>query len=85
MEFLRRLFGFEQRRAALRPGRGWTVPVVGEASYQGVLQTLYRKNGGNEHDIKSKPSWCRKMTTLSILTLYAPRLNLAALVICRAN
>ena len=51
MGFLKRLFGFKQA-SRLAPGRGWTVPVVGEASYQSVLQTLYRKKGGTEHDTK---------------------------------
>jgi hypothetical protein len=51
MGFLGRLFGFDQT-SALAPGRGWTVPVVGEAQYQDVLQKLYRKNGGSGHDIK---------------------------------
>jgi hypothetical protein len=36
----------------LAPGRGWTVPVVGEASYQDDIQSLYRKHGGSGHDLK---------------------------------
>ncbi|MFG3592267.1 hypothetical protein [Bradyrhizobium sp. RDI18] len=51
MGFLGRLFGSKQI-SSLAPGRGWVVPVVGEAQYQGALQTLYRKNGGSGHDIK---------------------------------
>lgn len=52
MGFLRRLFGFKQRRAVLRPGRGWIVPVAGELQYQDALQMLYRKNGGSGNDIE---------------------------------
>ena len=34
------------------PGRGWIVPVVGEAAYQDALRSVYRKNGGDGHDLK---------------------------------
>lgn len=51
MEFLKRLFG-SRRAGTLASGRGWIVPVVGEASYQSALQVLYRKNGGTGHDLK---------------------------------
>jgi hypothetical protein len=51
MGFLRRLSGSKQT-GSLAPGRGWIVPVVGEAHYQSALQVLYRKNGGSGHDIK---------------------------------
>lgn len=53
MAFWRRLFGLD-RSAGLAPGRGWIVPVVGESSYQEVLESLYRMNGGAGHDIKMK-------------------------------
>jgi hypothetical protein len=51
MGSLGKLFGLKQP-ASLAPGRGWTVPVVGESRFQTDLQTLYRKYGGTEHDIK---------------------------------
>ena len=51
MGFLGKLLGLKQP-ASLAPGRGWTVPVVGESRFQTDLQMLYRKNGGAGHDIK---------------------------------
>jgi hypothetical protein len=51
MGFFSALFG-SKLADALAPGRGWVVPVVGEASYQPALRTAYRKNGGDGHDLK---------------------------------
>jgi hypothetical protein len=51
MGFLHRLFGLS-RANVLAPGRGWTVPVVGESHYQKDLERLYRAHGGTEHDVK---------------------------------
>jgi len=49
------VFGWLKRAgkpAQLKPGRGWTVEVVGEASYQGDLQRAYRRYGGDGHDLR---------------------------------
>jgi hypothetical protein len=51
MRFFSALFGSKQADT-LAPGRGWIVPVVGEASYQDALRSAYRKNGGKGHDLK---------------------------------
>ena len=50
--FLSGMFGRTKRANVLAPGRGWTVPVVGEAPYQAAIQSLYRKHGGRGHDLK---------------------------------
>lgn len=49
---LLRLFGWKTTSVLAR-GRGWTVEVVGEASYQGNLQQEYRSHGGVDHDVKA--------------------------------
>jgi hypothetical protein len=46
------IFGYSAPVNALARGRGWTVPVVGEAPYQGAISSLYRKQGGRGHDLK---------------------------------
>ena len=49
------MFGWLKRDskfAQLKPGRGWTVEVVGEASYQEDLHRVYRRHGGTVHDLK---------------------------------
>lgn len=51
MGFFSRIFR-SNRVPALAPGRGWVVPVVGEAAYQDALRSAYRKNGGDGHDLK---------------------------------
>lgn len=51
MGFFAALFG-SKRGDTLAPGRGWIVPVVGEAAYQDALRSIYRKNGGDGHDLK---------------------------------
>lgn len=53
MGFLDKLLG--RTRVAvvvLRPGRGWTVEVVGESQYQDALASAYRRHGGDGHDLK---------------------------------
>lgn len=52
LDFLSGMFGRTKRVNVLAPGRGWTVPVVGEAPYQAAIQSLYRKHGGRGHDLK---------------------------------
>jgi hypothetical protein len=52
MSLFRKIFGLGEQPARLAPGRGWTVPVVGESRCQADLQMLYRKNGGADHDLK---------------------------------
>jgi hypothetical protein len=49
---LLRLFGWNTTSVLAR-GRGWTIEVVGEASYQGNLQQQYRSHGGVDHDVKA--------------------------------
>jgi hypothetical protein len=52
LDFLSAIFGSSAPADAFAPGRGWTVPVVGEASYQADIRSLYRKHGGRGHDLK---------------------------------
>lgn len=52
LDFFSAIFGSSAPANVLAPGRGWTVPVVGEASYQDAIQSLYRKHGGRGHDLK---------------------------------
>ncbi len=51
-DFFSAIFVSSTPENALAPGRGWTVPVVGEASYQAAIRSLYRKHGGKGHDLK---------------------------------
>ena len=51
-DFISTIFGLTTPANVLAPGRGWTVLVVGEASYQETIQSLYRKHGGSGHDLK---------------------------------
>jgi hypothetical protein len=37
--------------AELAPGRGWTVPVVGESNFQDALKRIHQR--GNGHDVKA--------------------------------
>ncbi len=50
--FIWNIFRAKRSANVLAPGRGWTVPVVGEASYQADIESLYRKHGGDGHDLK---------------------------------
>lgn len=52
VDFLSAIFGSTRAANSLAPGRGWSVLVVGEASYQHAIQSLYRKHGGRGHDLK---------------------------------
>lgn len=45
-------FSKKPRLPQLKPGRGWTTEVVGEASYQPSIAASYRKHGGKASDLK---------------------------------
>ncbi len=52
MGLFSRLFGKRPQEVTLKPGRGWTVEVVGESFYQPALHRQYRSQGGAGHDLK---------------------------------
>lgn len=52
LDFISSIFGSPAPANMLAPGRGWTVLVVGEASYQDDISALYRMHGGEGHDLK---------------------------------
>ena len=73
LDLISNILGFTKSANILAPGRGWTVLVVGEASYQTDIRSLYRKHGGRGHDLKVSAAVVPEDGNASTQTRYASR------------